>query len=74
MMEMDTGASLSIINELVFNKLQDNDNRLTLNDTSVKFRTYNNNSIKPLGAIDVLVEYKSQSLKHPVFVVKGEAP
>ena len=57
-MELDTGASLSIINYSTFNKLQKNDKRLSLNQTQAQFRTYSDEMIAVLGSVQVNVEHK----------------
>ena len=73
-MEIDTGASLTIINEPIFTALQKHDNTIRLQNTSVKFRTYGGNTFEPLGVINLLVHYRQQELKKPIFVVSGNAP
>ena len=71
-MELDTGASLSIINYSTFNKLQKNDKRLSLKPTQVKVRTYTGEMIAVMGLVEVNVEYNAKSFKQPVFVVSGD--
>lgn len=73
-MEVDTGASLSIINQSTFAALQHHDKTIVLKPTQVKFRTYTGGLITVMGLTEVIVEYKKQSFKQPVFVVSGDKP
>ena len=61
-MELDTGASLSIINYPTFKKLQQHDKTIVLRPTRVKFRTYTGGLITVMGLTEVHVEYKSKYL------------
>ena len=67
-MEIDTGASLSIINLEVFENLKKRDG------TIKRFCTYGGEILKSEGVINVLVEYTGQSIRQPLYVVHGKSP
>ena len=71
-MEIDTGASLSIINLEVFENLKMRDGTIKLEETPIRFRTYGGETLKPEGVINVLVEYTGQSIQQPIYVVPGK--
>ena len=73
-MEIDTGASLTLINQSIFVDLQRENKNVVLQETPVKFRTYSGDTMVPLGVVDVDVEYLNQVMKQPVFVVPGNSP
>ena len=67
-MQLDTGASLSLMAETTFKEhwLQ-----RSLSSSQVKLCSYSSEAIHVLGAVDVNVTYKGQSHKVPLIVVKG---
>ena len=67
-MQVDTGASLSIISKETFNYNQ------TLQPTTIPLRTYTGECLTILGTIEVQVEHNSQSATLPVIVVEGDGP
>ena len=69
-MELDTGASLSLISEETFNSTFGNS--LQLNPSSVVLHTYSGEPISVLGSVDVPVFHNSQSATVPLVVVKGK--
>ena len=73
-MELDTGASLSIISEKTFCALWPLQARPKLQTSSVKLHTYTKEAIKVLGSITVKVAYKTQIKDLPLLVVAGEGP
>ena len=68
-MEIDTGASVSLINETVFKGL----NR-EVRTLSKRLRTYTGEEIPVVGGCDVSVTYNNKKVKLPVIVVKGSGP
>ena len=71
-MELDTGASVSLIPESLYNKeLRDT---APLKSSRVILRTYTGEIIPVLGELTVQVEYGSQKMKLPLLVVKSEGP
>ena len=68
-MEIDTGASISLINCETFLKLYDNKARINL--TSSRIRTYTGKIAKPKGSIKVQVEYNGQKTRGRVIVING---
>lgn len=73
-MELDTGASLSILSEKTFCSLWSTQARPKLQTSSVKLHTYTKEAIKVLGSITVKVTYKTQMKDLPLLVVAGEGP
>ena len=73
-MELDTGASLSIISEKTFNSLWSTQARPKLEASSVKLHTYTKEAIRVVGSISVEVTYKTQAKTLPLLVVAGEGP
>ena len=70
-MEIDTGASVSIVSEKTFKTHWPS---LTLSRSSVKLKTYSGVLLEVLGSRDVKVKYKNQEALVPLLVVKGIGP
>ncbi len=68
-MELDTGASVSLISLDNFNKLWPN---RQLAESNTVLHTYTGETIKPKGAIEVQVKYNEQSVKLPLLVAEGK--
>ena len=73
-MEIDTGASLSIMSEQTYHSLWPIQSRPELQPTTVKLHTYTKEPIKVLGIITVHVCYKEQNKSMPLLVVAGHGP
>ena len=73
-MEVDTGASTSIISEQTYNQLWPQDRRPTLQLTAVKLRTYSGEQLNVKGVITVEVQYNGQSESLPLIVANGQGP
>ena len=56
-MEVDTGASKSIMSEETYKSLCGRSKHLVLEDTSVRLRTYTGESLNVLGQMTVKVKY-----------------
>ena len=67
-LELDTGASMSVINENTYNQLK---NSAVLKKTQMILRTYSGEKIIPIGMIDVSVIYQNREHKLPLVVVPG---
>ena len=67
-LELDTGASVSVINENTYNQLK---NSSVLKKTQMILRTYSGEKIIPIGTIDVSVIYQNREHKLPLVVVPG---
>ena len=72
-MEVDTGAAATIISEETFKKLTAQ-KKLEMKPTQVKLRTYNGESVKILGTVDVVVFYEGQKKQLSTLVVEGSGP
>ena len=71
-MELDTGASLSLISESTYSSIC---NTLPpLSPSHVTLTTYTGEKISPLGTVDVKVSYQLQSATLPLLVVPGKGP
>lgn len=70
-MEIDTGASLTLVSERT---LQESWPELTPLPSRVTLHSYSGESIPVLGTIDVVVQYDDQTATLPLLVVKGEGP
>ena len=68
-MEVDTGASMSIMSEATYYKLWP---RRSQSTTHIRLLTYSNRCI--VGSTDVQVSYEDQTAQLPLVVVKGAGP
>ena len=66
-MEIDTGASISLINYETFVKLCGNKTRI--NPTSSHIRTYTGEIIKPKGSTEVQIEYNGRKSRGRIIVI-----
>ena len=75
-MELDTGASKSIMSEETYKSLCGRSKHLyiVLEDTSVRLRTYTGESLNVLGLMTVKVKYNQQEAVLPLLVIKGNSP
>ena len=74
-LEIDTGASVSLISEREWGMIKESAPQLTLDTNNVPcLRTYAGNPIKPLGKICLNVYHNNQQHKLPVLVVPGVGP
>lgn len=70
-MEVDTGASISLISENTYNKWS---TPPTLQECDTILSTYTGENIVVLGSVNVTVDYNKQRKFLPLVVVKGEGP
>ena len=74
-MEVDTGASVSLISKKTFTKLwPDEQRRLELQHSASRLRTYTGQELEVQGSITVKVTYGSQQVTLPLLVVAGDGP
>ena len=73
-MEIDTGATLSLISEETYCKLWQAHQTPTLETTDTNLRTYTGEKITALGKIKVEVAINSQLAELSLLVVKGNGP
>ena len=71
-MELDTGASLSIISETTYSSLSHTLPQLS--QSKVTLSTYTGEKITPLGSVDVQVQYQGQEMVQACLVVTGWTP
>ena len=73
-MEIDTGASVSLISEGQYKKLFDQ-RKPQINKTNDILRTYSGENLRIICSIQVNVLYKNQTVENlPLLVVPGECP
>lgn len=74
-LEIDTGASVSLISEKEWTRIQEASPKLTLSKDNIpRLRTYAGNTIQPLGQVPLEVYHNNQHYKLPVLVVPGSGP
>ena len=74
-MELDTGASLSVISEDVYTQLKNIEgSTLNLQDTKLTLKSYTGEIIPVLETLSVEVKYKDFCEHLSVMVVKGKVP
>ena len=73
MMEVDTGASLSLISEATYHNLWQS-NHSQLQRTEKVLSTYTGESLEVLGSLSVLVEYGEQKSQLELLVIAGSGP
>ena len=73
-MELDTGASVSLISESTYYALWNHDNRPTLKPTQVQLKTYTGSVVEVVGVINVEISYDGQNKGVRLHVVKGDGP
>ena len=70
-MEVDTGASVSIMPETLYRQLWP---RRGLKETTIRLQTYSKEPISVVGVTDVQIAYEGQTATLPLVIVKGEGP
>jgi hypothetical protein len=70
-MELDTGSAVSVMADEVFHKKF---GRQKFKKPDIILRTYSGEHIKPVGWVDVQVEYNDHELTLPLYVEKKEGP
>ena len=73
-MEVDTGASLSVISEKMYNNLSSEGRVPPLEKSEIVLRTYTGEEVKPKGSCTVNVSYQGADYTLPLLVVGGEGP
>ena len=73
-MEVDTGASVSIISLETFQTIQNGDAILELKESNVRLQTYTGESIGTRGLTQVPVTHHGQTLSLPLTVTEGKGP
>lgn len=73
-MEIDTGASLSVISEKTYNYLVSKNGASPLEKSGTVLRTYTGQEVKPKGSCTVDVCYEGGKYSLPLLVVKEEGP
>ena len=69
-MDLDTGASLSLLNKQTYDKISN----LQLRPTDVQVKTYTGEVLQILGEAKVMLNYGEQTQQIVVYAVKGNGP
>ena len=72
-MEVDTGASHSLVSETTYNQLKTQTDLPPLQSTTAELRTYTGEQIPILGILNIPVCYHNQRVTVELLVVKGDA-
>ena len=73
-MELNTGASISILNEDTYKSIQQQSYIAPLVKTSNKLRSYTGHFIQVLGITEVKARYGGKELVLPIHIVNGDGP
>ncbi|XP_039862929.1 uncharacterized protein LOC120718450 [Simochromis diagramma] len=73
-MEVDTGASASVISQATYHSLWHSGGAPALQATEISLRQYTGECIPLLGAIEAHAAYQGQEAAATLLVVKGEGP
>ena len=73
-MELDTGASVSLISESTYFKLWNSDSQPTLKPSKVRLKTYTGSMVEVVGVLNVETSYDGQNEVVQLHVVKGDGP
>ena len=71
-MELDTGASLTLINKPSYDLISQESQCAQLEKPDVQLRTYTGEAVKILGSTTVQAKYGEQNLQLIVHVVDGQ--
>ena len=71
-MKLDTGSSVSIINEGTVKSLFQDE--IKLKPTTISLCSYSGQSLTILGIMKIKITYKSQQFILPIVVVNGQGP
>ena len=73
-MEVDIGASLSIISEETYSRLWPEKKKPSLEESNITLRTYSGEQLAIKGTLQVDVEYKDQKAHLQLVVATGQGP
>ena len=73
-MEVDTGATESILSESTYNQLCEVNDKLDLIPSNINLKSYTGHQIGVLGLCLVAVKYENYKRKLSVLLVKGQGP
>ena len=73
-MELDTGASVSIISKATYNHHWPQGQALALRESHVKLKTYSGEQVAVKGVMDVTVQYNEQTEQLQLVVARGNGP
>uniref|UniRef100_A0A3B3B4L9 Gypsy retrotransposon integrase-like protein 1 n=1 Tax=Oryzias melastigma TaxID=30732 RepID=A0A3B3B4L9_ORYME len=72
--EIDTGCCLTVMSKGTFKETWKSTKHPSLKHAKIKMETYTGDSVEVIGTTRVKVQYRQQTLKLPLIVVKGDGP
>lgn len=72
--EIDTGCSVSLMNEGMFMDIWKDSEAPKIRPSKIKLKTYTGEPVEIVGVADVHVKYKQQEKEMPLVIVKGTGP
>ena len=72
-MEIDTGASVSVVSRKTFETIRNGETMLELNKSTVRLQTYTGQPIEVCGTVTVSVTHNRHSAMLPLIVTSGTA-
>ena len=73
-MEIDTGASLSVMSDKMYQELWGDNKQPLLVKEGVVLHTYTGEEVKPKGSAKVMVSYEGRDYQLSLLVVRGDGP
>lgn len=73
-LQVDTGASFSLVNENTWKKIRYQNQHITLQPISLTLRTWTDTPVKLLGQAEIKVQYKDAICMLNVIIAKGNGP
>ena len=73
-MDLDTGASVSIISKATYNQLWAQGQAPALRESRIKLKTYSGEQVAVKGVMDVTIEVNKQTKQLPLVVACGNGP
>lgn len=71
-MELDTGASVSLMSEEAYQQIQDSG--AALRESKARLYTYTGDPVGVLGTTEVRVEHNNQTAVLPLIITQGTGP
>ena len=73
-MQIDTGATVSIISEATYKQLWSHENSPPIEATNMKLSTYSGDMLETVGTVTCTIEYQGQKYQLPLVIVEQEGP
>ena len=73
-LEVDTGASLTVINSKTFDIIKSGLEQIERSESNVKSKTYSGEIIRAQGQAVIPIKYENQSLKCTMYIIEEDRP